>query len=952
VIKLSDNQEKAIQSSATGLQIVACAGSGKTEVLARRVVRFLLDGVTPDSIVAFTFTEKAAGELKDRIEHHASEADASFKTLPPAAAGLFVGTIHSYCLMLLQAYGGIYEVFDSLPEEREWALLHRFARRLGVVDLMEKTWPGRRVSVRRAVEIFRRSLAVVCNERIPRAVLSDRTPAFASVVRNYEELIARMQLLTFDQMVNLACEELKPGGKLRESLTGRIRQVIVDEYQDLNRAQEEILQRFVEMGAHLTVVGDDDQAIYQWRGGDVSLFVDFPGRYRDSQRIELAENFRSRPPIIALAGEFATTIKERVTKSMRAGREENGPAIELIQASTPEEEAESLVRRIRSLLSSGHKPGDIAVLYRSVRTSGRPLINALRKESIPIALVGRLSLLDRPEMALLARVFVLWGGGSWRPDEELEVITPEKLALDISELTGASQVKTAGTVADLQRMGSDLAKNGVRDLVGTYMEMLRLIGLPAEGPDRKRQEQGLGNLSQLLADFEHAQRRAAPSEWFRASAPSATEEEIEDFVLISGTGDAEKKRPVVRPDLTPGQVFLTRLRVFLEEYASQAAEEPPLGPTLDQDAVNIMTVHQSKGLEFPVVFVPALVDRRFPSARMDQEVDWYVPKDLFDKKRYQGREDDERRLFYVATTRAREMAVFSWFTQYPRGPAKISRFVKNLAECPAKCHLCKAGRCQPEPGPESDGKQAILDTDFGQLLTFSECPYKYYLGHVCGFKPPIAPALGFGKILHHVLAELARRSRNGVPPNLAAMDTLLNKAFYLPFAGPIEQEKLFSAAQRRLKYYVRNFGRELVRTIEVERRFEWPMKLARVRGRIDLLLQAKDGGPQDVELVDYKTAANRPPSMVHQNQLRVYAEAVRALGMNPIRLIIHDLDAERGEPIPVEDSPHKRALFSADMQRWLEQIHAGDFPPNRSDDTCPHCDFVRLCDTSKWRKRG
>ena len=138
-MQFSDAQKEAVNISTPALQIIACAGSGKTEVLAQRTVRLLLDGVKPGSIVAFTFTEKAAGELKDRIEKRAAEADQRFRALPPSAAGLFVGTIQGYCLRLLQEFGGIYELFDPLSEEREWALLHRFARRLGLVDLMSQT---------------------------------------------------------------------------------------------------------------------------------------------------------------------------------------------------------------------------------------------------------------------------------------------------------------------------------------------------------------------------------------------------------------------------------------------------------------------------------------------------------------------------------------------------------------------------------------------------------------------------------------------------------------------------------------------------------------------------------------------------------------------------------------------------------------------------------------------
>ena len=142
-MELTASQDQAVRARGPALQILACAGSGKTEVLARRVVRYLLRGTPPEGIVAFTFTEKAARELKTRIETRAAEADQRYSTLPPCAAGLFVGTIHSYCLHLLQKLGGTYELSDPLPEEREWALLQRFARRLGIVSLFEQTWPGR-----------------------------------------------------------------------------------------------------------------------------------------------------------------------------------------------------------------------------------------------------------------------------------------------------------------------------------------------------------------------------------------------------------------------------------------------------------------------------------------------------------------------------------------------------------------------------------------------------------------------------------------------------------------------------------------------------------------------------------------------------------------------------------------------------------------------------------------
>jgi len=935
-MNLTEAQQTIIGLSAPALQILACAGSGKTEVLARRTVRYLLEGAPPETIVAFTFTEKAAGELKDRIERRAAEADARFAELPPSASGMFVGTIHSYCLRVLQQYGGHYEAYEPLTEEREWALLHRFARRLGMVDLMEQAWPGAPVSVRRAVEVFRRSMAVVCNERILPQVLAQRTPGFAEVLRRYRELLSGMRLLSFDEMIDSACEELRPGGRLRSVLDGKLGEVLVDEYQDLNRAQEELLQRFLEMGARLTVVGDDDQAIYQWRGGDVSLFLRFVERYDSAQRHELAENHRSLPAIVHTAAGFAESIHERVCKAMSPARAEECPAVEMMAAGTVEAEAEALTRRICTLIQNGHRPADIVMLFRSVRTSARPFVEALRRAGVRVALIGKLSLLDRPEMALLARIFVLWAGGTWYPDEAQEVVTPERLARDIVDLTGVSDVDATHIVGKLERMGEELRATEVRDLVGTYLTMVQLIGLPIDGPERARQEQGLGRLSELLADFEHAQRRLIPAGLFAQPQPSAAEETAEDNLLLA---EAEAA-PSIRMERTRGEVFLVRLRVFLEEFAAQAAEEAPDRPTLDEGAVNVMTVHQSKGLEFPIVFVPCLVERRFPSARMRQAQRWHIPDDLFDRARYEGREDDERRLLYVAMTRAQELLVLSWFTQYSSGPATPSRFLQDLM--PARQHLAHPGMCTPTVRPRPEGGEAVIDTDFAALLTFSECPYRYRLRYVCGFQPPIDPALGFGRLLHHTVAELARLGQRGRAPTTEDVEEILQRSFYLPFAGLGSRERLYRSARQRLRKYVRRYGEELVRTAEPERRFEVPLEAARVRGRIDLVLSA-DGGSREVELIDFKTAVNRPPSEHHKNQLRVYAAAMRTLGYRPVRLWIHDLDSDESRRVLVEEDERQAAQFRGLMQSWIDGIRGGEFPRVKDRAACRGCDFTRLC---------
>jgi DNA helicase-2/ATP-dependent DNA helicase PcrA len=237
----------------------------------------------------------------------------------------------------------------------------------------------------------------------------------------------------------------------------------------------------------------------------------------------------------------------------------------------------------------------------------------------------------------------------------------------------------------------------------------------------------------------------------------------------------------------------------------------------------------------------------------------------------------------------------------------------------------------------------VLSTTFSELYTYHECPRKYYLRSVCEFQPPLAPELGFGKLLHHGVAELARRASAGKPPLPEHVEEILGEARYLPFAGPIARERLFKAARRRLTNYVRQHGGELARVIAPERPFEVPVDGARISGRIDLLTRAEGGAPKDVELIDFKTAANRPPSEHHQNQLRLYAQAARTLGLNPIRLVIHDLDADNGGRIEVPYDTAAADCFRTELHGWLDGIEAGRFEVRRRSARCAACDFKLLC---------
>ena len=386
---------------------------------------------------------------------------------------------------------------------------------------------------------------------------------------------------------------------------------------------------------------------------------------------------------------------------------------------------------------------------------------------------------------------------------------------------------------------------------------------------------------------------------------------------------------------------MPRLRAFLEQFAGRAAEETPDTGRVDDNAVQIMTIHQAKGLEFPIVFVPALVEGRFPSRLMGRRQLWYVPETMFDRDRYEGRESDEARLLYVALTRAKELLVVSWFSRHAKQVATPSRFLLGSLR-PALGLAGAAGSGHPSRAERST-ESALLETDFSSLVTYAECGYRYWLRHVCGFQPPLVPELGFGRLLHHVVAELARRAAAGLSVDKDVAGAILNASFYLPFASPIPAANLKASIRRRVGRYLDGHGAELPRTIEPEARFEVPLANARIRGRIDLLLQADGGRPGEVELIDFKTSENRPPDAMHQNQLRLYAAAMERTGLHPVRLSIHDLNADAGGRIEVASDPGAAARFQDELGGWVEGIGAGRYDPPGDVHACFGCDYRRFC---------
>ena len=365
-----NGSDRAINAALKGrhIQIIACAGSGKTETLALRVAHLLVHGIEPESIIAFTFTEKAAAELKQRI------LDRSKKKCGQAILGrigrTYVGTIHAYALRLLQTYAPRYAGYDFIEEDG----LRAWVARYGQTILGTRSWKG----MWDRIGNFLRDADTIENQGLWPSGSDD----FSRRYRNFVETLDSHRLLTFGRSIAAAVEELRRS-EVGKQVHKDIRFVFVDEYQDVNPAQEQLIRGLVGSNTQLCVVGDDDQSIYQWRGSDVAIMQGFRQRYRPVLTVELGINRRSVPSIVAVAADFAETITPRLKKSIDKLRPEpkNSRLVRVLNPDNRKQEAEDITSAIQGLIKSGWHPGQIAILIRQWRQA-HPILDALQAHGI------------------------------------------------------------------------------------------------------------------------------------------------------------------------------------------------------------------------------------------------------------------------------------------------------------------------------------------------------------------------------------------------------------------------------------------------------------------------------------------------------------------------------------------------------------------------------------------
>lgn len=916
---LTAAQLDAIATIDSNLLIVACAGSGKTEVIAQRVARLLqLQGVEPKHIVAFTFTDKAAGELKARIHARVAEHVGEVRGM----AEMYVGTMHGYALELL--HGRVPEAFkyNVLNDVQARLLIDRYSQKSGlrtttaIVQGAER--PLKRYTDSR---LYQQVMAVVREDRVDLAGLR---PCVAEGLHKYRELLHGHSYYDFTEIIAEAVHHLEladasdqASASLRGFVRDTVKYVVVDEYQDTNPIQERLIGGLTQFGANLCVVGDDDQTIYQWRGSSVDNILTLERRYSDVKRVTLNENFRSSPAIVGIGRRIADSIPEstRLAKKMvAAGHQsfERGDVLAL-QFAELGEEAAWIADRIQALRGApftdsagadarGLSWSDCAVLFRSVRNDAGPLVDELRRRSIPYVIKGLTGLFDTPEVVASVTCFKYMVGQATGDD----VVTAW---LDADLGLTKQKIRTGLAVLDGARRWDDGGRWDRTTLQATFQKFLEEMGLKEEGiPSASGPGRGelvfhnLGRFSTAIGDFEAIHLTTSPQErftqfvnWVTYQAPSYYEESD------GGNGFAQP------------------------------------------DAVVIATVHQAKGMQWPAVFLPALRKNTFPSRRSGGLNVFHVvePHLVTDPERYRGTVEDERRLFYVAVTRAQKYLVLSFAPSDKQTGRQPSEFFLETTKVPEV--LTRATPVSPGgqllPMPLSGTPNVVLS--FSDLKYLFECRYGFKLRLLYGFDAPLQKELGYGKSLHDCMAEIHKRAIAGDILSPEHAEELVNRHLNLPYADPASYENLRPKAVDLVRRYLRE-NRELLPLTEFSEQVVQihPVPGVTVTGRIDLTRRLDTG---EVSIVDFKSKDRAQTEKVTFDQLNMYALGYQELtGGHADVIEMHTLD-EGGSKREMID-PKALGDLATRVAAAADALRTNRLPRLTTwGDTCRRCDFVGLC---------
>jgi len=994
---LNEAQKKAVTHDQGPLLIVAGAGTGKTTVITNKIAWLIMEqGVKPEDILALTFTEKAASEMEERVD----------RLLPLGYADLWISTFHSFAERILKEHAleiGLPQNYRLLNTTAQWllvkknlnrfnldyyqplgnptkfihALLKLFSRakdeNISAAEYLEYA-EGLKLNADSADfisdtldEATRKKLTKQQRQELAAEEIK-KQQEIANAFHVYQQLLLENDALDFGDLINYVLKLFQTRKNLLVKYQNQFKHILVDEFQDTNYAQYELIRLLAGAGSNLTVVGDDDQAIYKFRGASISNILQFKEDYPKAAEIYLTDNYRSSQSILDLSYRFIQRnnpdrLEVRLKSADKLSKKLNSRSgqpgeIKHLHGRTINDEVELTVNTIieQYNANSGNNWSDFAILVRA-NAAADDFCRALDLAKVPYVFLASRGLYQKPiilnilnwfrvlddyhENAAFFRVLNFPG---WRLDEK-DIINLNYW----SYRKGWSLFETARQNALFPNL-SDMARERLKDI-------LALIEIQA-----KAAQAGV-KPTQLLTEFLNKSGYLSRLVGVDSLANRDKLNCLNQFYRKIG----EFEKETAQPDLS-NLMDLLNLELEAGESGALAANPEDSGP----DTVKIMTVHGSKGLEFKYVFISNLVDKKFPSIGKSDPIE--LPAALVKETIPEGdiHLAEERRLFYVAMTRAKEGLYFSSAEDYGGARLKkLSRFLIELAE--DGFQLAENALAQPQPflkaNPAAGSLKAKANLtenrqpatpdrfSFTQLKAYENCPYQYRFAHILRIPLAGKPQFSFGKSMHSTMQKffLLANSRQalkqadlfsqaGSPLQIAWADVkdIYDESFIDDwYPDRKTRDDYYKRGLISLKKFLADWQQNKTLAEHVE--YGFTFKLNRdciLRGAIDRIDQTADG----LKLVDYKTGSPKEKLIAEdKEQLLIYQMAAQEILKTKVaRLSFYYFDNNTEVSFLGRDEEIEKLKES--ILATVAKIKTGRFEAKPEREKCRWCDFKSICD--------
>ncbi len=936
-ILINDDQKKAIQHESGPLLVVAGAGTGKTRVITERI-KYLVEKrkVAPSELLALTFTEKASEEMLSRID----------TALPLGYEEPWVYTFHSFADRLLREEGleiGLDTSYEILSYPQQWLL---FRQNLFEFNLDYYRPLGNPTKFISAILKF---ISRLQDENISPEELKgfventtledmDRWQELADTYERYTELKIKNSKMDFGDLIVWAIQLFKTRPAISKKYQTQFKHVLVDEFQDTNYAQYELIKLLCpqDMGDRsLVVVGDDSQSIYKFRGAAVSNILEFQKDYPDFAMVTLLKNYRSGQKILDASYKVVKNnnpdsleSKLGISKQLESQVIDADVPPKIIKLADAEAEVEFVVLTLLNILAK--EPGftykDIAILARA-NNHLDPFILALRKYGVPYQLVGNRGLYDRDEVRdVLALLKVL--------------VNPQ----DAISLYRALSIDCLGVPAES---------------VGHLLAMARVQKESLWAVTKASRDEKIQEFCQLIGKFSEKIAKATPVEIVYELVNSINY--LDQFLK---TDTIENELSVRNMDL-----FLNGIKQFEVKFRKDTNELPTLVELLDYlelmleagdnpaqaeiedvDTVKLLTVHASKGLEFPVVFMVDLISSRFPTRNRSDPIE--IPEELIKEALPSGDAhiQEERRLFYVGLTRAKKYLYLTFANNY--GGFRDSTPSGFLTETGLKIEevniddVRKGTSQQGLFGVSTKFRETTVqktDNFFPSFLSYTQismykgCPLQYKYAYILNIPTPPNHALSFGITIHETLKDFHSRLMFE-DVSLEALYEIYAKNWQpLGYLNEEHRQHRFESGKEMLRNYFNSVDKSQ-KSLGLEKSFNIRIGGSKFYGRIDRIVPFEDG----VEIIDYKTGSAKSQKDVdNDDQMDFYAIGVlEALKYKPKKLTFYFL--EENQKVSTVRTPDKLEDTKEEVASILEDIKLGKFEANPGWQ-CSWCDYKGIC---------